>query len=296
VNDFEEHRPRLFGLAYRLLGSATEAEDAVQDAYLRWAGADRSAIQAPGPWLAKVVTNLCLTRLTSSRARREQYAGPWLPEPVLTDGPAEITERRDSVSMALLVLLERLTPTERAVFVLREAFSYGYRDIAEVLGLTEANCRKIHSRARRRVGDRPRFDATPEERRRIVERFLRAARTGDLAALESVLAADVVAWTDGGGRVGAALRPILGRARVSRYLAGLARHAADARFALAEVNGDPAVLGFLGEELRGVFTIETDGERIHALRTVVNPDKLAYLGRRLKEGCHIPADPPVLRA
>ncbi|MFB6938557.1 sigma-70 family RNA polymerase sigma factor [Streptomyces chartreusis] len=155
ADEFETHRPRLFGLAYRMLGSAHEAEDTVQDAYLRFSGADRGAIEHPAAWLARVVTNLCLTRLTSARARREQYVGPWLPEPVITSdgtlGPLESAEQRDAVSLAMLVLLERLTPTERAVYVLREAFAYGHREIAEVLELTEANCRQLYRRAVQRV-------------------------------------------------------------------------------------------------------------------------------------------------
>lgn len=155
AEEFTAHRPRMFGLAYRLLGSAEEAEDVVQDAYLRWSGADRQAIEHPGAWLARVVTNLCLNRLTSARVQREAYVGPWLPEPVFTQdgslGPLESAEQRDAVSTALLVLLERLTPTERAVYVLREAFDYGHRDIAGVLNLSEANCRQLYRRAVQRV-------------------------------------------------------------------------------------------------------------------------------------------------
>lgn len=153
--DFEEHRPRMFGIAYRMLGSAAEAEDTVQDAWLRWSSADREDVEHPGAWLAKAVTRLCLNRLTSARARREEYVGPWLPEPVLTGdgvlGPLESAEQRDSVSMALLLLLEQLTPVERAVYVLREAFAYGHREIAGLLDLTEANCRQLYRRAAGRV-------------------------------------------------------------------------------------------------------------------------------------------------
>ncbi|GGS67730.1 sigma-70 family RNA polymerase sigma factor [Streptomyces violaceus] len=168
ADEFEVHRPRLFSLAYRLLGSAEEAEDAVQDAYLRYSGADRAGIEHPAAWLAKVVTNLCLNRLTSARARRERYVGTWLPEPVVTGngalGPLESAEQRDAVSMAMLVLLERLTPTERAVYVLREAFGYGHREIAGVLDLSEANCRQVYRRAVRRVGEpQARFEPASEQ-------------------------------------------------------------------------------------------------------------------------------------
>jgi RNA polymerase sigma-70 factor (TIGR02957 family) len=279
AEEFEEHRQRLFALAYRLLGSAAEAEDAVQDAYLRWQDAERDSIATPSAWLAKVLTNLCLDRLTSARARREQYVGPWLPEPVLTDEPSETAELRDSVSMAFLVMLERLTPAERAVFVLREAFSYGYREIAELLDLSEANCRQLHHRSRQRVSGVRRFDPPAAARRLILERFLRAAQHGDLAGLEQMLAADVVAWADGGGRVTAALRPVAGVAKVARYVAGLAGRleGVEVRLAHAEVNGDAAMLVSRDGLLLSVFVIETDGECIYALRSIVNPDKLAYL-------------------
>lgn len=188
THECESQRPRLFGLACRMLDSAAD-EDAVQDAYLRFRGADRTAIEQPAAWLAKVVTNLCLTRLTSARARRERYPGPWLPEPVATAdgtlGPLESAEQRDAVSLALLVLLERLTPTERAVYVLREAFAYGHREIAGVLDLSKANCRQLYRRAVQRVAaPETRFEAAPDQREVLVTSFLAAAREGDMAALE----------------------------------------------------------------------------------------------------------------
>lgn len=296
ADEFETHRPRLFGLAYRLLGSAADAEDAVQDAYLRFSGADRPEIGRPGAWLAKVVTNLCLNRLTSARARRERYPGPWLPEPVVTTdgtlGPLESAEQRDAVSLALLVLLERLTPAERAVYVLREAFAYGHRDIAGVLELSEANCRQLYGRAVRRIAaPQARFEASPERQAELVASFLTAAREGDLAGLERLFAADVTWWSDGGGKVSAARRPVEGRDKVLRLLAGvLGRSAADGiRLSVAEVNGRAgliargpegadggsaagAVIGVVAFEVRdGVFT---------GVRTVLNPDKLEFVGRQ----------------
>jgi RNA polymerase sigma-70 factor (TIGR02957 family) len=280
TEEFETHRPKLFGLAYRMLGSVAEAEDAVQDAYLRWRGAERESIDSPGAWLARVVTNLCLNRLTAARATRERYVGFWLPEPAPTGAlvPLETVEQRDSVSLAFLVMLERLTPAERAVFVLREAFSYGYREIAEVLDLSEANCRQLYGRARRRVGEAPRFDAPGEQRRRIVERFLTAATSGDLAGLERLLADDVVTWADGGGRVRAALRPITGRERVVRYLAGVAaRFGGGVEFGHADVNGQEAILARRGGELITVFVIEVSGGLIVGVRAVLNPKKLSHL-------------------
>ncbi|AXK37293.1 RNA polymerase sigma-70 factor [Streptomyces armeniacus] len=296
MSEFEAQRGRLFGLAYRLLGSAAEAEDAVQDAYLRWESADRAAIAVPAAWLTKAVTNLCLNRLASARVRREEYVGAWLPEPVLTEGgalgPLDTVEQRESVSMALLVLLERLTPAERAVFVLREAFGYPHREIAGIMELGEANCRQLQRRARQRLGAAPPSAASrsaPADRERwhgLVERFLAAARDGDMAGLERLLAADVTSWADGGGVVGTARRPVTGRERVARYLTGgLARFAAGVDFTVAEVNGGPAALAWAGGRLAGVVTVEVagaepDGERIAGLRIVANPDKLRTVARQ----------------
>ncbi|ONI84204.1 RNA polymerase subunit sigma-24 [Actinosynnema sp. ALI-1.44] len=248
VAEFEHQRPRLFGLAYRLLGSAHDADDVVQEAFIRWDGVDRRAVVKPSAWLAKVVTNLALNRLTSARVQRECYVGPWLPEPVIAVdgvlGPLETVQQRESVSFAFMVLLERLTPAERAVFVLREAFAYRYREIAEIMATSEANCRQLHRRARGRLQEvRPRFGSDHQERSRLVERFLAAAREGDLSGLEQVLAADVSSWADGGGKVTTALRPVLGRQRVIRYfMGGMSRFASGLRLEMAEVNGEPAVL------------------------------------------------------
>ncbi|KAA2255224.1 RNA polymerase sigma-70 factor [Solihabitans fulvus] len=286
--EFERHRPRLFALAYRLLGSASEAEDAVQDGFLRWHDADRAAIRTPVAWLTTVVTNLCRNRLASARARREEYVGPWLPEPVLTEdaalGPLETAEQRESVSLALLLLLERLTPAERAVFVLREAFGYGHAEIAALLDLTEANSQQLHHRARQRVAsDRRRFAATREHGRRVAERFLAAARAGDLAALEQLLAEDVVATADGGGKATAARRPITGRQIVARYLSGLAaKPLPGVEIGFAEVNGQPAVVGTLAGVLLGAMALDVaENGRIVAVHIVANPDKLAYLAAQL---------------
>lgn len=284
---FEAHRPRLFGLAYRMLGSAEEAEDAVQDAYLRYSRTDRADIERPAAWLAKVVTNLCLTRLTSARARREQYVGPWLPEPVATSdgtlGPLESAERRDDVSMALMVLLERLTPTERAVYVLREAFGYGHREIAGVLDLSEANCRQLYRRAAHRVAvPEARFQPSPERREELVASFVAAARDGDLAGLEKLLATDVTWWSDGGGKVSAALRPIQGREKVLRFLAGVARRSlVGVEFTVAEVNGDGALAVWAGDLLIGTASFEFRDGLVTQVQSVLNPDKLNFVRRQL---------------
>ncbi|MFC9296582.1 RNA polymerase sigma factor SigJ [Streptomyces sp. NPDC057011] len=285
VADFEEHRPRMFGIAYRMLGSAAEAEDTVQEAYLRWSAADRSGIERPGAWLAKAVTRLCLNNLTSARARREEYVGPWLPEPVLTGGgalgPLESAEQREGVSMALLVLLEQLTPAERAVYVLREAFAYGHREIAELLDLTEANCRQVYRRAAARVAagtPERRFAPDPAQWHGLVESFLTAARSGDLARLESLLSADVRYVSDGGGVVNAARRPITGRNNVARFAIGaLEKYVAGVPITFAEVNGAPALLFGDG----AVLLVEFENGLVSGMSTVVNPQKLEFLRRQL---------------
>ncbi len=288
VTEFEELRSLLFGLAYRLLGSATEAEDAVQDAYLRWAAAEREAIESPRAWLAKVVTNLCLNRLTSARAKRERYIGPWLPEPVLTSdgalGPLETAEQRDSVSLAMLVLLEQLTPIERAVFVLKEAFAYSHREIAAILEVSEANSRQLHSRARRGLArGQERRAADTAEVERLVGRFLSAAREGDLAGLEQLLTAEVTAWSDGGGKVSAARRPVHGVAKVARLYVGLFGYitGGEVTIEIGEVNGGPAVLALWRGMVFGVLGFEVVDGRFAGLRAVANPDKLTFVSRQL---------------
>ena len=292
--EFEAQRPRLFGLAYRLLGSAAEAEDVVQEAFLRWHKADRRHIESSPAWLAKVVTNLSLTVLESARVRRERYVGAWLPEPVFTgDGaldPLQTAERRESVSLALLVLLERLTPVERGVFVLREAFGYSYREIAEVFDLSEVNCRQILRRAVLRLGERGgRFTPTSVQHQQITAGFLAAALAGDLPGLERLLTAGVTVLTDAGGRAGAARRPILGRDRVARYLTGMRRWASEGvEFLFTEVNGEPAVIGRAGGSVVGVMVVEITGGKVSGLRNVVSPDKLVFLGRQVS---HLPGLP-----
>jgi RNA polymerase sigma-70 factor (TIGR02957 family) len=289
---FEAQRPRLFGLAYRLLGSASDAEDTVQDAFLRWSAAGQDSVQDPTAWLTTVVVNLCRNRLASARARRERYVGTWLPDPVLTEdgtlGPLETAEQRESVSLALLTLLEQLTPRERAVFVLRESFGYSHREIARVVGVSEAGCRQLHRRARQRLGGpRPRFQPDPGQWRRLVERFLVAAGAGDVTGLEQLLAEDVTYWSDGGGNASVARRPVVGRARVARFFAKLIpKFAADPAFARgaeirqAEVNGEPALLAWIGGALFGVIVPEIAGDHITALRVMANPERLGFASRQ----------------
>jgi RNA polymerase sigma-70 factor (TIGR02957 family) len=291
AEDFEAQRPRLFGLAYRLLGSASEAEDAVQDAYLRLHAADPVLIESLPAWLTKVVTNLCLNRLTSARARREVYPGPWLPEPVLTDdrtlGPQDTAEQRESVSIALLSLMERLSPTERAAFVLREAFAYSHFEVAEILETSEANARQLYRRAGQRLGEpRQRYQPDRAQWRRLVDRFFTAARAGDVDGLVEILTETATSTADGGGKVAAARRPIAGRDRMAHYVARVfSRNMAQAglRLDVAEVNGEPAMLAFDGDTLAGVLCFEIVDDRIAAMRGVANPDKLRFISRQLSQ-------------
>lgn len=273
----------MFGIAYRMLGSATEAEDMVQDAWLRWDADDRDDVVHPGAWLARTVTRLCLNHLDSARVRREQYTGPWLPEPVFTGdgalGPLESAEQREGVSLALLVLLEQLTPTERAVYVLREAFGYGHREIAELLELSEANCRQLYRRAAGRVAaPRPRFRPDPEEWQSLMSGFMAAAQQGDLAGLERLLAADVVFVSDGGGVVSAARKPVLGRENVARLVLGLMdRSVGRVPVGVVEVNG----LLALCFENTAVVQFEFENGLVTGVRSILNPEKLKFFREQL---------------
>ena len=288
VGQFERQRSRLFGLAYRMLGSAADAEDVVQDVFLRWHGTEPGSVREPSAWLAKVTTNLCLNRLGSAPSRRERYVGSWLPEPVLTSdralGPMETAEQRDTVSLAFLVLAEQLAPRERAVFVLREAFGYSHREVAELIELSEANCRQLHSRARKRlsVARTPGSAGEAAENRMLVERFLDAARGGDLAGLERMLAEDVDSVADGGGTLGVARLPVRGAAKVARYLATVtSRYAEGLTVSVHEVNGTPAMFGWSASTLLGVLVPEIVDGRITGIRIVANPDKLRFVGAQL---------------
>ncbi|MFC4375940.1 RNA polymerase sigma-70 factor [Nocardia halotolerans] len=278
--EFSRHRPRLFALAYRMFGAASDAEDVVQETYLRWAGADRNEIVNPEAWLTTVTVNLCRSELVSARARRETYVGPWLPEPVPTGelGPLDTVEARESVSLALLTAMERLNPVERAVFVLREAFGYPHAEIAAMLDLTEANSQQILHRASTRVrAPKSRFVVPAEEARTMIERFLLAAATGDVSALRALLTDAVVSTADGGGKVNAARRPVVGAEPVARYLIGLTRFLTPAStFAIAAVNGEAAlVVRADGTKVSSVMFFElTEAALVTAVRIVVNPDKL----------------------
>ncbi|MEU8324956.1 RNA polymerase sigma-70 factor [Nonomuraea sp. NPDC048881] len=274
--DFEEYRPMLLGLAYRLLGSMWDAEDVVQEAWLRWEGTDRSQIREPRAFLLTVVSRLALDQLRSARVRREAYTGPWLPEPVATGeaGPLDTAELRDTVSFATLHLMEKLSPPERAVFVLREAFELPYDEIAEIVGSSVANARQMHHRASVRVSQgRDRFTPTNEDHARLLTKFMEAAGGGDLDALTELLHEDVVMWNDGGGKVRAALRPILGRRKVSGFIGGLLARYDFSRARLVEANGRPALWTHVAGSDQLIALDVRDG-RIQGLYGVLNPDKL----------------------
>jgi RNA polymerase sigma-70 factor (ECF subfamily) len=279
VDDFQRHRRTLLGLAYRLLGSMWDAEDVVQDAYLRWSAGDRDDVRDPRAFLMTTVTRLCIDRRTSAPARRETYPGPWLPEPVATDalGPLDSAELKDTVSYATLHLMERLSPPERAVVVLRQAFELGYDDIAPVVRSSVATCRQLHHRALRKLADGPgRFVPDRTEHAGFLTAFVEAARGGDLSALTELLSDDVVAWNDGGGRVRAALRPIRGRDRVIAFVTGLMRRYPAGPSRLVRANGGTALCIEVGGAEQYLAVEVRDG-RIAQLFAVLNPDKLSRL-------------------
>jgi RNA polymerase sigma-70 factor (ECF subfamily) len=277
--EFEQHRPRLFGIAYRMLASRTDAEDVLQDAYLRWHRGASDDLRSPEAWLVTTVTRLCIDRLRVARAEREQYVGPWLPEPLIGDTAPAADARAElssSLSIAFLVVLEQLAPDERAAFLLHEVFETGYSEIAEILGKSEAACRQIVSRARKRVrGQRPRAQVTDAARRSVLQRFANAIQTQDKSALLA-LVAEKASWTsDGGGRTRAALKVIRGRERVVRFaLAVLGRLVDQLAFEKIAVNGEPALAIRVDGKLFSIITVRTDGLRILDVYTVLNPDKL----------------------
>jgi RNA polymerase sigma-70 factor (ECF subfamily) len=274
VDSFEAERSRLRSLAYRMLGSMSEAEDVVQEAFLRWQGEDDAVIDNPAGFLTTVVTRLCLDVQKSARARREAYVGPWLPEPLMHDSPAP--RDTESISLAFLVVLESLSPLERAAFLLAEVFDHTSAEIASILGRDEAACRQLVSRARAHVAARkPRFAPSREAHERVLMAFLTTCATGDVAGLSKILAADVTAWSDGGGRVRAALNPVVGPDHVSRFIVGVLRKGPQSfSVSLVDVNGWPAIVVRDGERVHSITDIETDGEVIFAVRSVLNPDKL----------------------
>ncbi|MGW3928913.1 RNA polymerase sigma-70 factor [Streptomyces microflavus] len=293
VDRFEAAMPRLEAIAYRLLGSASDAEDAVQDTFLRWQAADVDRIEVPEAWLTKVLTNLCLNQLTSARARRESYVGQWLPEPLLAGdpmlGPADTAEQRESVSYAVLALMERLTPNERVVYVLREAFDYPHRKIAEILDITEASCQQIFHRAKKHIAEgKARTEIDEAAARRIVEEFLAAATSGRTEPLVRLLTSDAIAIGDGGGKVPARTKAFEGAVAVAKFMRGLFRPSKAKRDLVGgsagiystTANGAPAVVVVVDGRVIGVMCVEVTDDGIAAFRSQANPDKLERATRQ----------------
>jgi RNA polymerase sigma-70 factor (ECF subfamily) len=279
LEDFLAARPMLFALAYRMLGSSSEAEDVLQEAWIRASRA--TSIDNPDAWLTTVVTRLCLDVLGSARVRREEYVGPWLPEPLVAtdDGPEQAAELADSVSLAFLVLLEELSPPERAAFLLREVFRFDYPEVAAMLERSEASCRQLVSRAHKHVDQRrTRFTADRAKAQELSLSFLSACQTGDLSTVTSMLAADAVLVSDGGGKVQAARRPINGPDKIGRFLIGVLQKAGpDVVYRRATVNGEPGVLGLVDGVVVTAVAVEVVDDLITGIRIVSNPDKLAHV-------------------
>jgi RNA polymerase sigma-70 factor (ECF subfamily) len=280
----------LFGIAYRMLGSAAEAEDIVQDVWLRWQATNRSVVENPPAFLATTTTRMCINFSQSAQSRRETYIGPWLPEPVDTSSdPALGAERDEALGFAILLLLEKLSPTERAAYVLREAFDYSYRQIADILQMEEANTRQLVSRARKHIADGRHTPASSQEQRRLLEVFIGAAQKGDLAALEGLFAEDVVSYSDGGGVVRTAARaPVSGREPVAKFISAFASHFwTGMTLAWVEANGQAAVLMSRDGIPVALATIDASAEGIDKIMWIMRPSKLAAVSKadqRLRDG------------
>jgi len=284
METFEEYRPLLFAIAYRMLGTVNEAEDMVQDTYLRYQAVDPATIQAPKAFLTTVISRLCLDYLRSAQVKREQYIGPWLPEPLPTqsdrmDDPAETVEVHETLSMAFLILIQQLSPLERAIFLLREVFDYGYEEIARIVGREEAACRQLFSRAKKHLTEnRPRYSSPPEAHMALFAQFLQSCRTGDIASLQTLLAEDVGMWADGGGKVQTATRPLSGRTSVLALLRGLlARLTPDMTFEVVVLNNRPALITREKGIVTTTLSVETDETHIRKIWMTRNPDKLDHL-------------------
>ena len=286
-DEFTRYRRLLFSIAYRMLGTVTDAEDMVQETYLRWRRAhddDAPIIAAPKGWLTTTITRLCIDHLRSARIRREEYVGPWLPEPILTSGidgdPAEGAALADTLSLAFLVVLERLNPIERAIFLLHDVFGYDFAEIAPIVGKSAPNCRQLARRARDHVAaNRPRFAPDPLARERLTGEFLRACTVGDLPGLIATLSAEITLWSDGGGKVQAARKPIHGATKVANFLLKLAEFGAmqGATYHLAEINGQQGVIALLTGAPYSALTLDVTDGHIVGIAIVVNPEKLKGL-------------------
>ncbi|MFF6935307.1 MULTISPECIES: RNA polymerase sigma-70 factor [unclassified Streptomyces] len=285
---FDRYRNLLFSVAYRILGTAADAEDTVQDAWIKWSAADRTQVADPKAYLARIVSNLAMDRLRSTRHKREVYVGPWLPEPILTSADtADTVMDAESVSMAMLVVLETLSPLERAVFVLKEVFDFSHAEIAEAVERSEAAVRQAAHRAREHVrARRPRFAADRSQQRDATERFFTAATGGDVNSLLELLSPDVTLWTDGGGKVRQALHPVVGASTVAAWFAAIGTvtyqgvEPADMKAELVEINGGPGLVFSGAGRVIATVTFDFDEEgRIATIHNVANPDKLGAVGK-----------------
>ena len=280
LTKFDDHRHFLFSIAYRMLGSVVDSEDIMQEAFLRWQQSSGEEVESPRAYLATIVTRLCINHLSSARVRREQYAGPWLPEPLITDekaDPGRALLSAESLSMAFLIILESLSPVERAVLLLRDVFDYDYAEIAGMVDRSEANCRQILSRARRHVSDRrTRFEASPQQQEKLMSQFVEAATGGDIRGLLALLADDITFWSDGGGKAPASLRPIRGRERVARFIVNALRRLvpSDRVSRLLEVNGQPGVVNYISRHPHSAVIVDVADNRIRTIYVISNPDKL----------------------
>ena len=290
LSAFVPVRPRLFGIAYRMLGSAAEAEDIVQDVWLRWQSMNRSAVENPPAYLATTTTRLCINLSQSARSRRESYVGTWLPEPVDTSSDPTIgAERDEALKLAVLMLLEKLSPTERAAYVLREAFDYPYRQIADILQMEEANVRQLVSRARKHIEDGRHASVSANEQRRFLEAFIAAAQNGDMAGLEGLFAEDVVSYSDGGGLVRAAGVPVSGRNRVATFIASISKWCwRGVTLTWVETNGQSAVL-VLRDGVPFGLTVDASAHGINQIMWLLRPSKLAAISKSLQNNAARPA-------
>jgi RNA polymerase sigma-70 factor, ECF subfamily len=285
-DSFSRYRSLLFSLAYRMLSSVQDAEDVVQEACVRWLQSSQEEVRSPKDYLCATVTRLCIDHLRSARVRRETYFGMWLPEPLVAEPGADLgnLEMGETVHMAFLMLLERLSPVDRAVFLLRDVFDYDYTDIAAFVEKSEANCRQIARRARQQLAqDRARFLVSPDQVEEITSKFLAACTTGDMGGLLRVLAPDVTLLSDGGGKARSAINPIYGADRVARFMLGIQRRPGPIRLAFALVNGQPGILRYVKERLHSAISFEVEDGQIRRIFMVANPDKLPA---RLRPGVH----------
>ncbi|QDL11494.1 RNA polymerase sigma-70 factor [Brasilonema octagenarum UFV-E1] len=290
LEEFNQHRPFLFSIAYRMLGSVVDAEDMVQETFLRWQQVAEDTVQSAKAYLSSIITRLCIDHLRSARVQREQYVGPWLPEPILTEqmpDPAKTVELVDTLSTAFLVLLETLSPLERAVFLLREVFDYDYDEIGQIVDKSPTNCRQIVRRAKQHLTSRrPRFEVSLHSREQMTEKFLQACNVGDLQGLIGLLAEDITLWSDGGGQVTAALKPLHGSVKVAKFLLAIrSKKLANYVSRIAKVNDQPGIINYIGVRVgatlqyhfHSVMTFDFKDERIQSVFIVVNPDKLKQL-------------------